>query len=379
MLVGRVPRVPCCCFGFQAVFWLSIWSEQSLLVGWWRLACLHLIGSPVRQPHVSKRELLFRITFAVILELLSGNWLARLGITTVMIWTWHVVMCVMRRRRGHWLKLSSPFVSFLQRVFVRFHIFMAGCYRCVLILGFLVSAIMRCLSTALLIALAAAQDPAEGWMAYAMSSLPSSVERITRLEMGFLLAVVRHGSRRQSQLDSASEPLERKCVVDVHRVLSVVSRAQQQFPELHGAGRTDTPRRVGVQLRTIRTPSARRLWRQARRALRSFSASLGKKFVVPYVVYERVFSCYTYPGDGKVSFQNINVECDGTDCTLLQHTPRLGPYHRFSLLRQQPWSPLQVPWWFLLQRCRVLCAFQPSAQHLLLSRLRHQWQLSHRV
>ena len=69
----------------------------------------------------------------------------------------------------------------------------------------------------------------------------------------------------------------------------------------------------------------------------------GKKFVVPYVVYERVFSCFTYPGDGKVSFRNIVVECDGTDFTLLQHTPRLGPCHRFSLLRQQPWSPLQVP------------------------------------
>merc|ERR1712136_13613 len=41
----------------------------------------------------------------------------------------------------------------------------------------------------------------------------------------------------------------------------------------------------------------------------------GKKFVVPYVVYEKVFSCYTYPGDGKVSFRNIIVECDGKDCT----------------------------------------------------------------
>ena len=39
---------------------------------------------------------------------LSGNWLARHGISTVMIWTWHVVMCVMRRPRGHWLKVSSP-------------------------------------------------------------------------------------------------------------------------------------------------------------------------------------------------------------------------------------------------------------------------------
>ena len=36
------------------------------------------------------------------------------------------------------------------------------------------------------------------------------------VELGLLLAMVRHGSRRQSQLDSASEPLERKCVVDVY-------------------------------------------------------------------------------------------------------------------------------------------------------------------
>ena len=101
----------------------------------------------------------------------------------------------------------------------------------------------------------------------------------------------------------------------------------------------------------------------------------GKKFVV----LSRAFSCYTYSGDGKVSFRNIIVECDGTDFTLLQHTPRLGPYHRFSLLRQQPLSPLQVPWWFLLQRCRISCVFQPSVQQLPLSRLRHQWQLSHRA
>ena len=76
-------------------------------------------------------------------------------------------------------------------------------------------------------------------------------------ELGLLLAMVRHGSRRQSQLDSASEPLERKCVVDVQCRLD----------------RHSTERWCTAPL-TIRTPSARRLWRQARRALRSFSASL---------------------------------------------------------------------------------------------------------
>ena len=43
-----------------------------------------------------------------VFEHYDGNWLARLGITTDMIWTRHVVMCVLRRPRGHWLKVSSP-------------------------------------------------------------------------------------------------------------------------------------------------------------------------------------------------------------------------------------------------------------------------------
>ena len=43
----------------------------------------------------------------------------------------------------------------------------------------------RCGATtlALILGLAAAQDPADGWMAYAVGSIPSGVERITRMEM----------------------------------------------------------------------------------------------------------------------------------------------------------------------------------------------------
>merc|ERR1712019_91364 len=41
----------------------------------------------------------------------------------------------------------------------------------------------------------------------------------------------------------------------------------------------------------------------------------GKKFRIPYVVYEKLASCRDYPPDGKVTFRNIIVECDGKDCT----------------------------------------------------------------
>ena len=41
----------------------------------------------------------------------------------------------------------------------------------------------------------------------------------------------------------------------------------------------------------------------------------GKKYRIPYVVYEKTFPCSTYPPDGVVTFKDIYAECDNTDCT----------------------------------------------------------------
>lgn len=41
----------------------------------------------------------------------------------------------------------------------------------------------------------------------------------------------------------------------------------------------------------------------------------GKKYTIPYVVYEKTFPCRDYPSDEKVTFTNITAECDGVDCT----------------------------------------------------------------
>jgi len=41
----------------------------------------------------------------------------------------------------------------------------------------------------------------------------------------------------------------------------------------------------------------------------------GKKYTVPYVVYEKKFPCKDYPPDEAVTFTNIKIECDGEDCT----------------------------------------------------------------
>ena len=44
-------------------------------------------------------------------------------------------------------------------------------------------------------------------------------------------------------------------------------------------------------------------------------AQSGKKYTIPYVVYEKTFPCADYPADEIVTFRDIIMECDGKDCT----------------------------------------------------------------
>lgn len=50
----------------------------------------------------------------------------------------------------------------------------------------------------------------------------------------------------------------------------------------------------------------------------------GKKYTLPYVVYEKTFPCKDYPPDGNVTFRDIVVECDGKDCaSQVKWTPKV--------------------------------------------------------
>ena len=118
-------------------------------------------------------------------------------------------------------------------------------------------------------------------------------------ELGLLLAMVRRGSRRQSQLDSASEPLERKCVVDVHwspeNNSNSWSYTVQAGQTLHGAlvysAADDSYTLSQTVVETGETSS------------QVVQCQSGKKFVV----LSRAFSCYTYPGR--------HSKCRGGSCS----------------------------------------------------------------
>ena len=43
--------------------------------------------------------------------------------------------------------------------------------------------------------------------------------------------------------------------------------------------------------------------------------SIVLQYNLPYIVYEKTFPCKDYPPDEIVTFRDIKVECDGSDCT----------------------------------------------------------------
>ena len=135
-------------------------------------------------------------------------------------------------------------------------------------------------STALLMTFVAAQDPAEGWLEYAMSSLPSSVERITRLEITWTVGQALSWAffSRWFGMDPADNLNLIPPVNPWSGSAWSMYTGLQRTTAIPGVTRCSLDRhsteRWCTAPLTIRTPLARRLWRQARRALRSFSASL---------------------------------------------------------------------------------------------------------
>lgn len=177
-----------------------------------------------------------------------------------------------------------------------------------------------------LLFLVSAQDPAEGWMAYAVGTLPSNYERITRLEMTWTVG------KNPTPSDSFFSPWFGMDPADNLNLIqpvnpwtsdswSMYTEYFQWSPEdnsnsdqysvqegqtLHGAlvyeASSDSYTLTQTIVETGETSS------------QVVKCQNGKKFTVPYVVYEKTFPCSTYPPDQIVTFRNIIIECDGKDC-----------------------------------------------------------------
>jgi len=174
-----------------------------------------------------------------------------------------------------------------------------------------------------LVLLTSAQDPADGWMAYAVGSIPSSYQRITRLEMTWTVG------QNPSPSDSFFSPWFGMDPSDNLNLIqpvnpwtsdswSMYTEYYQWSPEnnvnsdqfsvnagqtLHGALVYDSSSDSYTLTQTI--------VETGESSSQVVVCQEGKKYTVPYVVYEKTFPCNTYPPDQIVTFKNIILECDG--------------------------------------------------------------------
>ena len=192
------------------------------------------------------------------------------------------------------------------------------------------------LSTALLMTFVAALDPAEGWLENAMSSLSSSLERITRLEITRTVGQALSWAffSRWFGMDPADNlnliPPENPWSGSAWSMYTGLQRTTA----LPGVTRCrlvrhSTERWCTAPL-TIRTPLSQTVVETGETSSQVVQCQSGKKFVV----LSRAFSCYTYSGDGKVSFRNIIVECDGTDFAVVVPAPALSYFLCFPTVSE---------------------------------------------
>lgn len=185
---------------------------------------------------------------------------------------------------------------------------------------------MWSVSVALLFGSVSAQDPATGWMAYAVGSLPFTVERITRLEMTWTVGENAKHSRSFYSPWFGMDPADNLNLIQPvnpwsGRSWSMYTEYYQWSPT-YNSNSQQLSVSAGQTLHGSLVYNADDSYTLSQTVVETGATSSqvvqcqeGKKFTIPYVVYEKTFPCRTYPPDNSVTFRNIIVECDGSDCT----------------------------------------------------------------
>jgi len=182
-------------------------------------------------------------------------------------------------------------------------------------------------AAALFVASAAGQDPAGGWMAYAVGTIPEGKQRITKLDMKWKVGAEPSRSNSFYSPWFGMDPADNLNLVQpVNPWLGSAwamyteyfqwsptrnSNSRQQSVEagqtLHGSvvydSSSDSYTLTQEVVETGKTSS------------QVVKCQDGKKYTIPYIVYEKLTQCRNYPPDGKVTFYDIVAECDGEDCT----------------------------------------------------------------
>jgi hypothetical protein len=178
------------------------------------------------------------------------------------------------------------------------------------------------------IALVNAQDPADGWMAYAVGEVPSDTDRITKMEMTWKVS-----ENPDSDTDAFFSPWFGMDPEDNLNLIQPVNpwlgNGWAMYTEYFQWSPEDNSNSRQHSVEPGQTLTGSLIYNEnddsylLNQTILETGVSShqivkcqnGKKFKLPYVVYEKLFPCRDYPPDGVVTFTDINIECDGKDCT----------------------------------------------------------------
>jgi len=183
------------------------------------------------------------------------------------------------------------------------------------------------IALALFLPSVAAQDPAPGWMAYAVGSLPEGVDRITKLTMKWKVGEEPSHSRAFFSPWFGMDPSDNLNLIQpvnpwLGSQWAMYTEYFQWSPEHNSNSRQQSVEAgqtlAGSLVYDESTDSyelSQTVVETGVSSSQTVKCQSGKKYTVPYVVYEKTFPCQYYPPDEKVTFTDIYVECDGKDCT----------------------------------------------------------------
>lgn len=166
-------------------------------------------------------------------------------------------------------------------------------------------------------------------MAYAVGAVPTGVERITRLEMTW--TVPQKGPRSFFTFYSpwfGMDPQDNLNLIQPVNPWSGRSRSWSMYTEYyewsdsHNSNSRSYTVEAGQTLHgAIKYISSSDSYEITQTIVETgvvssqvVKAQNGKKYSLPYVVFEKTFPCKQYPPDEVVTFRNIIAECDGSDC-----------------------------------------------------------------
>jgi len=178
----------------------------------------------------------------------------------------------------------------------------------------------------LCLALTNAQDPASGWMAYAVGTVPSTVQRITLLQMQWKVGVNPRVSSAFFSPWFGMDPNDNLNLIQPvnpwgQSSWSMYTEYYQWQPTHNSNSQTYSVKAGQTLLGTLTYVASTDSYTLEQKIVETGSVSSqkvvcqnGKKYRIPYVVYEKKWPCNDYGSDQSVNFQILAAQCDGVDC-----------------------------------------------------------------